>query len=691
MSLLSPTLDWSGTARPSARRRRPTGAPAPLPHHVGGSGRIWLAALAVAGGWVVLMATTSWAPDATDRFDSAVLQWIAAHRSPWLTGAARAVDRVATGWPWSVVAFSLLAAAMAFRRWRHVFTFVGSVVAAGLVGRLLIGGFQRPRPAGVEIVGRWRGYAFPSATAGFVAVTVVGLIYLLVPAGRGRTVAKLAGAATVTTVVASRLVLGVDHPSDAIVGIAVGVTIPLLAFRWFTPNEAVPVRYRQGKTAHLDVGGARGDAVRRAVEDQLGLTVVGIAPFGLAGSGGSTPLRLTIAGDPPSMLFGKLYAMNHVRADRWYKLARTILYGRLEDEAPFQSVRRLVQHEDHALRMMRDAGLPTARPVGIVELTPEREYLLVTGFFDGAVELGDAEVDDVIIDEGLAIVRRMWDAGLAHRDIKPANLLVRDGHLAVIDVAFAQVRPSPWRQAVDLANMMLVLAVRTDADRVYERALAVFTPDEIAEAFAAARGIASPTQLRTALKADGRDLLARFRELAPPRRPIPLQRWGVRRIVLAAAAALVLLASGLGVYKMFTPVDLPLSGQPMCGTTDVLVLAAQAVPTAAAVPCLDNLPAGWEVTGVRVRNDDLRIRLRTHAGGVGVVALQVRGPEHCPAAPVRIIEPITDGRTGVHVARRLPVAGACVTWDIEVVDHAALATVDAAWSTVPRTELLPSA
>ena len=44
--------------------------------------------------------------------------------------------------------------------------------------------------------------------------------------------------------------------------------------------------------------------------------------------------------------------------------------------------------------------------------------------------------------------------------------------------------------------MMLVLAVRTDAERVYQRALAYFTPDEIAEAFAAARGIASPSQLR---------------------------------------------------------------------------------------------------------------------------------------------------------------------------------------------------
>ena len=72
-----------------------------------------------------------------------------------------------------------------------------------------------------------------------------------------------------------------------------------------------------------------------------------------------------------------------------------------------------------------------------------------------------------IIDQGLAVVRRMWDVGLAHRDIKPANLLVRDGRLLLIDAAFAEVRPSPWRQAVDLANMMLVLALRTDAERVY--------------------------------------------------------------------------------------------------------------------------------------------------------------------------------------------------------------------------------
>ena len=183
-----------------------------------------------------------------------------------------------------------------------------------------------------------------------------------------------------------------------------------------------------------------------------------LKPFGLAGSAGSTPLRITVKGDPPTYLFGKLYARSHLRADRWYKLGRSLLYGRLEDEKPFNTVRRLVQQEDYALRVCRDAGLPSPAPYGFVELTPEREYLLVTEFFDNAVELGEGEVDEQIIDDGLRIIRRLWEAGLAHRDIKPANLLVRDRRLLLIDVAFVEARPTPWRQAVDLANMMLCLA-----------------------------------------------------------------------------------------------------------------------------------------------------------------------------------------------------------------------------------------
>jgi len=205
-------------------------------------------------------------------------------------------------------------------------------------------------------------------------------------------------------------------------------------------------------------------------------------------------------------VFAKLYTKGHVRADRWYKLGRAIAYGALEDEAPFRTVRRLSEYEDYALHLVREAGVRTARPYGIVEITPEREYLVITEFFKGAVEIGQAEVDDAVIDQGLAMIRKLWDAGIAHRDIKPGNLMVRAGELLLIDVAFAQVRPSPWRQAVDLGNMMLVLAIRSDPQRVYRRARAYFTEAELAEAFAATRGVASPTQLRAFIRRDPRDL-----------------------------------------------------------------------------------------------------------------------------------------------------------------------------------------
>ena len=238
-------------------------------------------------------------------------------------------------------------------------------------------------------------------------------------------------------------------------------------------------------------------------------------------------------------LFAKLYARSHLRSDRSYKLGRTLMYGRLEDEQHFTSVRRLVQHEDYLLRMMREAGVDTMEPIGIVEITPDREYLLVTEFLTDAQEISDVEITDDLIDQGLATVRSMWEAGLAHRDIKPANVMVHDERLRVIDVAFGEIRPTPWRQAVDLANMMLVLALGSSPQRVYERALLYFTEADIAEAFAASRGVTLPSALRADVRRDGRRLLDRFRELAPQRAPVAIQRWSLRRLALSLWVCLV--------------------------------------------------------------------------------------------------------------------------------------------------------
>jgi hypothetical protein len=187
----------------------------------------------------------------------------------------------------------------------------------------------------------------PSPTVTVLAYILLGIRYTLVVPGRPRNVAKWGVLALVSIVALPRLYLAVDHPSDVVSAAVLGVSIPLAMFRFFTPNEAFGVSYRRGtRTAHLDVTGAPRRAIRRGLRDELGLTCVEIEPFGQESSGGSTPLRLRVVGDPDRYLFAKLYAKSHVRADRWCKMLRTVLYGRREDEASCQSVRRFVQYED---------------------------------------------------------------------------------------------------------------------------------------------------------------------------------------------------------------------------------------------------------------------------------------------------------------------------------------------------------
>jgi membrane-associated phospholipid phosphatase/tRNA A-37 threonylcarbamoyl transferase component Bud32 len=517
------------------RRRRPSGEPPPLPRHLNASGKWWLALSALVVVALIVVVVTGSVPF-FDVTDTRMLQAIADIRTPWLTRVAHVAGVLGTGTGLYVLWLTGLGLLAALRRWRHLFVWIFVAIVIEILGGGLASAFQRPRPYDVEILGSWAGFSMPSVPMTLLSAFLMSMAYSLVPAGRPRTIAKWVVGGLLVVTALSRLYLAQDHPTDIVAGVILGVAVPLAAFRMLTPNDVFPVRYSRGRPAHLDVTGSRGDAIIRALQDQLGLIASEVKPFGLAGSGGSTPLRITVKGDPDTYVFGKLYAATHVRSDRWYKLGRTLLYGRLEDEQPFHSVRRLVQYEDYVLRVLSDAGLPVAHPLGIVEITPEREYLLITEFFDGASEIGDADIDEAVIDQGLSVVRRMWEIGLAHRDIKPANLLVREGTLLVIDTAFAEVRPSPWRQAVDLANMMLVLGLRTSAEQVYERARRQFTDEEIAEAFAATRGLTMPSQLRRMLRQQGKDLHGDFLKLLPYRLPpIRIQRWTWRRAVLTVA------------------------------------------------------------------------------------------------------------------------------------------------------------
>jgi tRNA A-37 threonylcarbamoyl transferase component Bud32/membrane-associated phospholipid phosphatase len=524
-----------------------------LPHHINHSIRWYLALAAVCGALWAAMSVPA-ALGVITRADLSILRAVAGVRTGWLTRVMLDLNALESLWTARLLAWATIAVLVAFRRFRHLAAYLVVFLAGALLISAMMAQIGRMRPTGIAILGPWQGYSQPSRPVAALALALVGVLYTLVPAGRWRNRGKWAAAIIVAAFCAARLYLAVDHPTDQLTAVIIGWPLAVVVFWLIVPNDVFPVSYRRGRKAHLDIGGRRGTAIVTAMDHQLGLTVTGVEPFGLEASAGSTPLRIQVRGPSgQATLFGKLYALNHLRSDRWYKLARTVVYGRLEDEKPFSTVRRLVEYEDHMLRLMRDAGLPTPRPYGFVEITPEREYLIVMEFFEGSREIRDAQVDDQVIDDALRVVRRMWDAGMAHRDIKPSNIMVRDGNVLLIDVAFAAVRPTPWRQAVDLANMMLTLALSSTPEHVYERALNVFAADDVAEAFAACRSITIPSQSRSLIRTDGRDLIGRFRRLAPARRPIPIQLWDIQRAGITAFL-LVAFAAAVALFGAYTSV-----------------------------------------------------------------------------------------------------------------------------------------
>ena len=236
------------TARRSGRHRRPSGAAPPLPRSLGSTGKGLLVVLAALLIWVIVAAASPAARRATDRLDALFLRLIAHLRTPWLTTVFRGIDRIGIGWLVTVASLLLIVALIVLRRWRHLFTFLGSVLILELVGVALIDGFKRPRPYDVTILDRWKGFSMPSRAGGRRDHRPRrGRLH----PGRGRR-APRGGPRSCSScwwpcTRFARLYLAVDHPFDVLVAIALAAAIPVNAFRFFTPNEVFPVSYRQGQ------------------------------------------------------------------------------------------------------------------------------------------------------------------------------------------------------------------------------------------------------------------------------------------------------------------------------------------------------------------------------------------------------------------------------------------------------------
>jgi hypothetical protein len=106
----------------------------------------------------------------------------------------------------------------------------------------------------------------------------------------------------------------------------------------------------------------------------------------------------------------------------------------------------------------------------------------------------------------------------------------------------------------------------------------------------------------------------------------------VRRLLLVAVVCLVLAGCGEPVTGGFLNPRQPVCRYQGRQATTMVVLMAQAVPTASQLPCVALLPAGWSVSDIFVRNG--RARFSLDSDRVGTHAVQVELERFCTLGKV---------------------------------------------------------
>ncbi len=132
-----------------------------------------------------------------------------------------------------------------------------------------------------------------------------------------------------------------------------------------------------------------------------------------------------------------------------------------------------------------------------------------------------------------------------------------------------------------------------------------------------------------------------------------------------------------------------------------MVLMAQAVPDATQVPCLDALPAGWELGGVHVERHEASFWLDSDQAGHKAVRATLVRPEDCDVSDATATPSDEVGTERFERPERLPPGlrttryylfpGGCVTYALDFNQGGSpelLFDVEEALGFVPRAQLV---
>lgn len=422
------------------------------------------------------------------------------------------------------------------KHYAHSLKFLLAGVTAWLVVKWLKTFEFRPRPSEIlpnvqlresldSVIGYPSGHAAVVAALGVVA-------YHSLPKKFHKYITFL-----IISVCLSRLFLGMHLPVDVIGGFGIGLAIASVLNFIFGDTQGKNISITRVKEK-IKALGVNAVTVERAKVDARGST-----PFFVTEKGGRK-------------LFVKIVDTSNNVADWLFKLSRKAIYKRLEDEAPFFTPKRQLEHEAYVAGLAFANGVQTPPIVGIFHVKEDMWAMsqeMIPGMSLDKVKPSD--ITDKLLKQVWQQVRKLHDANIIHRDLRAANVFVDSNKKAwLIDFGFSEASVPKRMFYRDTVELIASLSCIVESKRVIRSAREVIDKKELERALPYL-SYASLSGATTALLKKRKGLLEEIRTeleselgLTKPIKAVKIKRFDLR-------TALYVLMIGVAVYVLIPQIS----------------------------------------------------------------------------------------------------------------------------------------
>lgn len=299
-------------------------------------------------------------------------------------------------------------------------------------------------------------YGFPSGHAA-VATVLAMMAYIYLPKRWHKLITFMA-----IMVCVSRLYLGVHLPMDLVGGFAIGMFFGgLFNFVFGSKrNVAIPVIKIKKKLRSIGIAAQT-------------VTLAGVD------ARGSVPYFVTL--QDGGKVFVKVVGRDNNIADWLFKSWRKVIYRRLEDETPFLTPKRQLEHEAYVSYLAYEAGIRTPKVRGIVQVG-DGKWAHAQDMIPGkSLDRVDArKITDRVLEDVWRQVALLHSAHIVHRDLRCANVFLDDrGKPWLIDFGFSEAGLSEESKNRDRAELLASSATLVGCARAVKAAMKVLSRSEL--------------------------------------------------------------------------------------------------------------------------------------------------------------------------------------------------------------------